>query len=149
MTDYKVYFGMDVSYSQLCRVPMTSDTIKSFSDAIEEDYIFEMYLDDVRLSGLVGLAVSKNGVEDNNAQDGHYYLPAKLQHHLNKVDWTSYDYYLNTHLHFDIGYNDKDAALGKDHDGDMIASQEKTYLVRNHHEYDHYHLHYRVNQRYR
>lgn len=38
LTDYKLYFGVDQSYAQLCRVAMTPDVVQAFRDAVDEDY---------------------------------------------------------------------------------------------------------------
>ncbi|KAF0774574.1 hypothetical protein AaE_001726, partial [Aphanomyces astaci] len=103
VTDYQVYFGIDVPYGKLCKVSMTPETVKAFSDAIEDDYVFEMYVDNIRLSAMVGQAVQKDAPPGKNV----------LEQHLNKFAAAStYDYYLNTHVHFDIAYNDADIALG-------------------------------------
>ncbi|ETV93175.1 hypothetical protein, variant [Aphanomyces invadans] len=117
VTDYQVYFGIDVPYGKLCKVPMTPDTIKSFADAIEEDYIFEMYVDNIRLSAMVGQAVQKDATGKN-----------MLQQHLNKLA-SSYEYYLNTHVHFDIAYNDAETALGYIDDTEVKSPVPKYLIV--------------------
>jgi hypothetical protein len=38
VTDYKIYVGVDQAYAQLCKMPMTSETIQAFRDAVDEDY---------------------------------------------------------------------------------------------------------------
>lgn len=38
VTDYRFYFGVDQTYAQLCRLQMTPDTMKAFTDAVDEDY---------------------------------------------------------------------------------------------------------------
>lgn len=53
------------------------------------DMHFEMYVDDVRLQGQVGYLVHSGKAMTENF------------------------YYLNTHLHFDIAYNDVDMEKGK------------------------------------
>jgi hypothetical protein len=55
-----------------------------------------MYVDDVRLQGQVG------------------YLVQQVQQEMTKKFYMTQNYYyLNTHLHFDIAYNDVDAEAGK------------------------------------
>lgn len=79
VTDYKLFFGVDQSYAQLCKMQMTPDVVRAFRDAVDEDYDFEMYVDELRLRGQVGYLVQES---------------------IHKVS-----YYLYTHLHFDIAYN--------------------------------------------
>ncbi|KAL4095524.1 hypothetical protein PRIC1_008898 [Phytophthora ramorum] len=90
VTDYRLYFGVDQTYAQLCRLPVTPDVMKSFKDAVDEDYEFEMYVDDIRLRGQVGYLIQE-GIREGM-----------------KVH-----YYLNTHLHFDIAYSNMEAEEGK------------------------------------
>ncbi|GLD95107.1 hypothetical protein PINS_up003732 [Pythium insidiosum] len=87
VTDYKLYFGVDQSYAQLCRLPMTLDNMLAFREAVDEDYEFEMYVDDIRLRGQVG--------------------------HLRQESMTKMAYFLHTHLHFDIAYNNVPDNNGK------------------------------------
>lgn len=81
LTDYKLHFGVDQSYAVLCQLPMTPAVVQAFKDAVDEDYEFEMYVDDIQLHGQVGF-VTHQGMTQTN-------------------------YFLNTHLHFDIAYNDE------------------------------------------
>ncbi|KAF0685814.1 Aste57867_22336 [Aphanomyces stellatus] len=118
VTDYKMYFGINVQYGQLCKVPMTSDVLKAFADAIEDDYVFEMYVDNIRLSSMVGEAVLKEHAGKN-----------MLEQHLHKYAMTSYDYYLNTHLHFDIAYNDVNKALGVEDESNVKSTVPKYLIV--------------------
>ncbi|RHZ14459.1 hypothetical protein DYB37_009255, partial [Aphanomyces astaci] len=120
VTDYQVYFGIDVPYGKLCKVSMTPETVKAFSDAIEDDYVFEMYVDNIRLSAMVGQAVQKDAPPGKNV----------LEQHLNKFAAAStYDYYLNTHVHFDIAYNDADIALGYVDDTEVKSPVPKFVIV--------------------
>ncbi|EQC28954.1 hypothetical protein SDRG_13291 [Saprolegnia diclina VS20] len=120
VTDYRIFFGVDVTYNELCKVPFTPEVQKAFTDAVEEDFVFEMYVDDIRVSGQVGQAMQR--VKGGN------YLQQHLQH-LQKYAPSSYDYYLNTHLHFDIAYNDVEKALGG-YDGDEeVTSPVRKYLI--------------------
>ncbi|KAF4027826.1 Endomembrane protein 70 [Phytophthora infestans] len=90
VTDYRLYFGVDQTYAQLCKLSVTPDVMKSFKDAVDEDYEFEMYVDDIRLRGQVGYLIQE-GIREG------------MKMH----------YYLNTHLHFDIAYNNVEAEEGK------------------------------------
>ncbi|KAF1332018.1 Endomembrane protein 70-like protein, partial [Globisporangium splendens] len=95
ITDYHLYFGVDQTYAQLCKLPMTKSTVKAFKDAVDEDYeisfphagdafidfYFEMYVDDIQLQGQVGYLIQQG--------------------------MTQVNYYLNTHLHFDLAYNNE------------------------------------------
>lgn len=38
ITDYHLYFGVDQSYAQLCKLSMTPDVVQAFKDAVDEDY---------------------------------------------------------------------------------------------------------------
>ncbi|TYZ65450.1 hypothetical protein PybrP1_011729 [[Pythium] brassicae (nom. inval.)] len=73
LTDYKLYFGVDQSYAQLCRLPMTPEVVQAFRDA--------MYVDDIQLHGQVGRVVQQGMAQTH--------------------------YFLNTHLHFDVAYNNE------------------------------------------
>ncbi|CAK4109955.1 unnamed protein product [Aphanomyces euteiches] len=118
VTDYKVYFGIDIQYGQLCRVSMTPEVKKQFVDAIENDYVFEMYVDNIRLTSMVGQVVQKESKGKN-----------VLEQHLQKYAMASYDYYLNTHVHFDIAYNDADKALGSSEEVEVKSPIPKYLIV--------------------
>ncbi len=47
VTDYKLYFGVDQTYAQLCKSSLTSETMKQFQDAVDEDYeiSFPIFID--------------------------------------------------------------------------------------------------------
>lgn len=102
MTDYRLYFGVDQTYAQLCKLPVMPDVMKAFKDAVDEDYEFEMYVDDIRLRGQVGYLIQE-GIREG----------MKLH------------YYLNTHLHFDIAYNNVEAEEGKNK-----VSRKDEWLIR-------------------
>lgn len=38
VTDYRLYFGVDQTYAQLCKLAMTPEIMKAFTDAVDEDY---------------------------------------------------------------------------------------------------------------
>ncbi|RLN87449.1 hypothetical protein BBJ28_00009391 [Nothophytophthora sp. Chile5] len=82
VTDYRLYFGVDQTYAQLCKLPITPDVMKAFKDAVDEDY---------EISFPLSLPPSREGIQEGM-----------------KVH-----YYLNTHLHFDIAYNNVEAEEGK------------------------------------
>ncbi|KAG7402205.1 hypothetical protein PHYBOEH_005768 [Phytophthora boehmeriae] len=96
VTDYRLYFGVDQTYAQLCKLPIGPDVMKAFKDAVDEDYEISSSPDllisvpyDIRLRGQVGYLI----------QEGIRNIRQGMKLH----------YYLNTHLHFDIAYNDVEA----------------------------------------
>ncbi|KAF4317670.1 hypothetical protein BBO99_00001051 [Phytophthora kernoviae] len=38
VTDYRLYFGVDQTYAQLCKLQINPDVMKAFKDAVDEDY---------------------------------------------------------------------------------------------------------------
>jgi hypothetical protein len=67
---------------------LSQDEIKKFRDAIEEDYMFEMFIDELPVVGFIGDAEE---VVETFADHKH----------------NSTKYYLYTHLAFSIAYNPK------------------------------------------
>jgi hypothetical protein len=74
---------------RLCKQRLTQDDIQKFKDAIDQDYMFEMFVDELPVVGFVG---DKEEVVEKFADHKH----------------NSTKYYLYTHLAFSIAYNPSD-----------------------------------------
>jgi hypothetical protein len=73
-------------WQRLCQYRLTQDDIKKFMDAIDEDYVFEMYIDGLPVVGFVG--------------DTEKIVEQYADHHHNTTR-----YFLYTHLAFSIAYH--------------------------------------------
>ncbi|KAH7307317.1 hypothetical protein KP509_22G054000 [Ceratopteris richardii] len=73
---YQLNFGEDKDSEILCKKLLTREEVKSFRDAVKQDYYFQMYYDDLPVWGFIG-----------------------------KTDDQELKYLLSTHLHFEIYYN--------------------------------------------
>ena len=81
-TPYDVPFRVDKENESLCVQTLTAFDLKRFRKAVEEDYYFQMYYDDLPIWGFVG----------------------KIEKIL-KPNAPEMRYYLFTHVHFDVAYN--------------------------------------------
>ena len=81
-TPYDVPFRVDKENESLCVQTLTAFDLKRFRKAVEEDYYFQMYYDDLPIWGFVG-KIEK--IIKPNAPEMRYYL--------------------FTHVHFDVAYN--------------------------------------------
>lgn len=81
---YQVSFLDNVQWFLLCEKTLDQSDVKSFADAIEDDYYFEMFVEDLPMWGYIG------EVEGEDLLLGHLETARR---------------YLYPHLHFSIGYN--------------------------------------------
>ncbi|ONK65341.1 uncharacterized protein A4U43_C07F36120 [Asparagus officinalis] len=79
---YKLDFRVDLDSKSICRKELTKEDVAQFRSALQKDYYFQMYYDDLPIWGFIG-KVDKEG----------------------KVDPSDYKYYLYRHIHFDVSYN--------------------------------------------
>mmetsp|Transcript_32648 Transcript_32648/g.39520 ORF Transcript_32648/g.39520 Transcript_32648/m.39520 type:complete len:615 (+) Transcript_32648:134-1978(+) len=83
-TPYEVSFRVDHENEKLCSSELVAKDLKKFRKAVKDDYYFQMYYDDLPLWGFIGKV-------EKILRPGQ---PAEMR------------YYLFTHVHFDISYND-------------------------------------------
>eukprot|EP00873_Tetraselmis_striata_P026587 jgi/Tetstr1/446851/TSEL_034329.t1 len=83
-TPYEVHFRVDKDAEHLCTVTLQKEDTASFRRAVQQDYYFQMYFDDLPLWGFVG----------------------KVEKILRAGAPEEIRYYLFTHVHFDVTYNE-------------------------------------------
>ena len=88
---YDLRFRVEIMFQKLCAVSYDKNDLQLLRDAIDQQYYFEFMYDDLPMWGYVGEKVegSSNG------------MSVGIQDAVEGVA----DFYLATHLHFDIGYN--------------------------------------------
>ncbi|XP_049403846.1 transmembrane 9 superfamily member 2-like [Solanum stenotomum] len=80
---YELDFLVDKYSEMLCRKKLTKDEVAQFRRAVDKDYYFEMYYDELPVWGLIGRVENREETEDTKY----------------------YKYFLYKHIHFDIHYN--------------------------------------------
>lgn len=83
-TPYKIKFNTDVENEVLCSKTLNDKDLKKFRLAVKQDYYFQMFYDDLPVWGFIG----------------------KIEKIVKQGTHTEYKYYLFTHFHFDLAYND-------------------------------------------
>eukprot|EP01138_Halocafeteria_seosinensis_P004586 gb/GECG01004692.1/.p1 GENE.gb/GECG01004692.1/~~gb/GECG01004692.1/.p1 ORF type:complete len:607 (+),score=36.59 gb/GECG01004692.1/:1-1821(+) len=83
-TLYDIRFRVTEEWRELCKKTIKSKQIQKFVDAIEQEYYYEIFLDDLPIWGFVGEEQVSDVVLGSKATN---------------------KYYLYTHMHFDISYN--------------------------------------------
>ncbi|KAA3466304.1 transmembrane 9 superfamily member 2-like [Gossypium australe] len=96
---YKLNFREEKDSSVVCKKKLSKDEVVFFRKAVEKDYYFQMYYDDLPIWGFIG-KVGKEG----------------------KSDPSEYKYYLYKHIQFDVLYN-------KDHVIEISARMDPHLLV--------------------
>mmetsp|Transcript_3079 Transcript_3079/g.10615 ORF Transcript_3079/g.10615 Transcript_3079/m.10615 type:complete len:594 (+) Transcript_3079:38-1819(+) len=86
-TPYTITFQDNNNYVPLCSEPMTPEDLQALKDAIEDDYFFEFWIDDLPLWGYLGESSNENIIIAQSFQDARVYL--------------------YRHMHFTLGYNGK------------------------------------------
>jgi hypothetical protein len=81
-----IFLKAPIIWQRLCQYRLSQDDIQKFKDAIDQDYMFEMFVDELPIVGFVG---DKEEVVEKFADHKH----------------NSTKYYLYTHLAFSIAYN--------------------------------------------
>jgi len=84
-TPYDLTFMDPVPWRSLCEEYMDVEDLKEFKDAIEDDYFFEMFVDDLPMWGYVGEVAHEEFLLGKSIQGARVYL--------------------YPHLHFSIGFN--------------------------------------------
>jgi len=85
---YDIRFNANNQWSGLCTKTLNQEEIKQFRDAIQQHYIFEMFIDGLPVKGFIGeLEQSSTHYTGHDHNETHYYL--------------------FTHLDFSIAYNDE------------------------------------------
>jgi hypothetical protein len=82
-TPYDLSFKVDKQHEVLCSKQLTQKEINKLRNAIKKDYYFQMFYDDLPIWGFIG----------------------KLEK-LMKSSGNEHKYFIFTHMHFDISYND-------------------------------------------
>jgi len=80
---YALYFLVDKDLEILCRKKLTKDEVAQFRKAVDKDYYFEMYYDELTIRGLIGRVENREETEDTKY----------------------YKYFRYKHIHFNIHYN--------------------------------------------
>ncbi|XP_060200908.1 transmembrane 9 superfamily member 3-like [Lycium barbarum] len=80
---YALDFLVDKDSEVLCRKKLTKEEVAQFRRAVDKDYYFEMYYDELPIWGLIGRVENREETEDPKY----------------------YKYFLYKHVHFDICYN--------------------------------------------
>ncbi|KAK9822258.1 hypothetical protein WJX81_008337 [Elliptochloris bilobata] len=83
-TPYSIKFRVDKENDVLCSIELNQKDLQKFRTAVKNDYYFQMFFDDLPIWGFIGRV-------------------EKLMHAGEKPELR---YYLYTHIHFDIHYND-------------------------------------------
>ena len=76
---YELDFLVDKDSEMLCRKKLTKDEVAQFRRAVDKDYYFEMYYDELPVWGLIGRVENREETEDTKY----------------------YKYFLYKHIHFD------------------------------------------------
>ncbi|OIV91666.1 hypothetical protein TanjilG_26519 [Lupinus angustifolius] len=79
---YALDFKKDKDSNFVCKKKLTKEQVAQFREAVEKDYYFQMYYDDLPIWGFIG-TVDKEG----------------------KADPSEYKYFLYKHIQFDVLYN--------------------------------------------
>ncbi|KAM3327717.1 transmembrane 9 superfamily member 2 [Capsicum galapagoense] len=80
---YELDFLVEKEAEILCRKNLTRDEVTQFQKAVDKDYYFEMYYDELPIWGLIGRVENREVMEDPKF----------------------YKYFLYNHINFDIHYN--------------------------------------------
>ena len=78
---YKLDFLQEKDATSVCQKKLSKEDVAKFRAAVDKDYYFQMYYDDLPIWGFIG-KVDKEGKEPSD-----------------------FKYYLYKHIHFDIFYN--------------------------------------------
>jgi Endomembrane protein 70 len=89
---YDIHFLEDIPLRTLCTRKYTVDEISEFHEAIDNNYFFEMFIEDLPMWGYVG-----------DTKDKDILLGETSQTHM----------YLFPHLHFLLGYNNSQVVTAK------------------------------------
>ena len=96
---YSIPFRTDLEYEKLCTRDLSPKELKKFRNAVGKDYYFQMYYDGLPLWGFIGKVEKEKDSVHAQYEDLHL-----VESKLNGPRMEHY--YLFTHLHFDVLYND-------------------------------------------
>eukprot|EP00271_Cylindrocystis_brebissonii_P004202 TRINITY_DN157_c0_g2_i2.p1 TRINITY_DN157_c0_g2~~TRINITY_DN157_c0_g2_i2.p1 ORF type:complete len:611 (-),score=90.12 TRINITY_DN157_c0_g2_i2:1534-3366(-) len=82
-TPYDVRFRVDKSNEKLCTRSLTVEDVRKFRKAVQEDYYFQMFYDDLPIWGFIGKTLSEP--KTDGSMETHYLL--------------------FTHVHFEVFFN--------------------------------------------
>lgn len=85
LTPYEVNFKTPVAWRELCTKTFSPSQLKRFAQAVEDDYYFEMFVEDLPMWGYVGESEAEDLFFGHTEDSRHYLYP---------------------HLHFSLGYNE-------------------------------------------
>lgn len=83
-TAYELPFLNDIEFKEICTADYNKEDLSKLATAIEEDWYYEMFVDDLPMWGYVGEHEAEDFLLGHTDRSKHY---------------------LYTHLHFTIGYN--------------------------------------------
>lgn len=83
-TAYELPFATDVEFKEVCTQEYSGEELSKLATAVEEDWYFEMFADELPMWGYVGEHEAEDFLLGHTDRSKHY---------------------LYTHLHFTIGYN--------------------------------------------
>jgi hypothetical protein len=111
---YELLFATDVSHEELCTKKYGSRELDSLRRAVENDYYFQMFLDDdLPVWGFIGKVErvppkklgAAGGEGSGDQASGSREEPRGKPHGADSFKEGERRLYLFTHFHFDIGYN--------------------------------------------
>ncbi|XP_052173318.1 transmembrane 9 superfamily member 4-like [Diospyros lotus] len=80
-TQYQLNFKVDKIEETLCEKKLTSDDVAMFRKAIHNEFVFEMFYNNIRMQWLVG----EVGVESENSSNIRYYLVKHIHFYANSI----------------------------------------------------------------
>ena len=83
-TAYELPFATDIEFKEICTADYNKEDLSKLATAIEEDWYYEMFVDDLPMWGYVGEHEAEDFLLGHTDRSKHY---------------------LYTHLHFTVGYN--------------------------------------------
>ncbi|KAG5179866.1 putative endomembrane protein 70-like protein [Tribonema minus] len=75
---FSLQFNVNQPRVPVCKVALDAATLKTFRRAVEENYWYNMYIDDLPLWGMVGRMPQGNGAAALGGEDPYIYLHRKL-----------------------------------------------------------------------
>mmetsp|Transcript_9284 Transcript_9284/g.18294 ORF Transcript_9284/g.18294 Transcript_9284/m.18294 type:complete len:608 (+) Transcript_9284:409-2232(+) len=98
-TDYDIKFKVPLHFGRLCKKSLSLEDVQKFQKAVDEDYYFEMLVDNLPVWAYVGL------IHTPNLLDSAPSFPSLESFDEKSLESISAKRYLYTHLIFNIEYN--------------------------------------------
>ena len=89
---YDIHFLENIELRSLCKKKYTTDDIETFHEAIDNNYFFEMFIEDLPMWGYIGDTENEDLVLGETSSTRMYLFP---------------------HLHFHLGYNNSQVVSAK------------------------------------